>query len=203
MSTAHLTIEQLLLLRDSDRSEPGLEQVQGHFAGCSHCQSELERLHQRTARLRALPMLMPAQNRFAAVRERRTLARHRRRVRTGAWVGLAAAATLVGTVIGPAIVRPPRLDAEEQIRNEMDKSRELEQTLNAWHPEQRMTDGRTAVVVIQLENRIADLDARIAQAERRDDTRQLKQQLELWQERVGLMNALLDVHLTNASNVGL
>ncbi|MGH7581975.1 MAG: hypothetical protein ACREL5_01965 [Gemmatimonadales bacterium] len=203
MSTAHLTMEQLLVLRDCDRSEPGLEQVQSHFAECGHCQSELERLHQRTARLRALPTLMPAQNRFPAVRERLTVARHRRRVRTGAWVGFAAATALVATVIGPAIVHPPRLDAEQQIKTEMDRSRELEQTLNAWHPEQRMTDGRTAVVVIQLENRIADLDARIAQTERRDNNRQLKQELELWQERVGLMNALLDVHLTNASNVGL
>jgi hypothetical protein len=27
--------------------------------------------------------------------------------------------------------------------------------------------------------------------------------LELWRERVGLLNALVDVHVTRASNVGL
>jgi hypothetical protein len=29
------------------------------------------------------------------------------------------------------------------------------------------------------------------------------QRVELWRERVGLLNALVDVHVTNARNVGL
>jgi len=51
----HLSMDQLIALRDDDRSEPGNAEALGHFADCQHCQGELDRLHQRTARLRALP----------------------------------------------------------------------------------------------------------------------------------------------------
>src|SRR5689334_6381925 len=98
--TAHLTMEQLIALRDNDRSEPGLAEAERHFAGCSRCQVELDRLHQRTARLRALPMLVPEGNEFPAVRERMAVDRRKRHWRFAGGVGLAAAATLVLTVIG-------------------------------------------------------------------------------------------------------
>ena len=68
--TSHLDMAQLVALRDDDRSEPGMAVALEHFGTCLHCQSELERLHQRTARLRALPSLAPATNEFPAVRAR-------------------------------------------------------------------------------------------------------------------------------------
>jgi len=200
--SAHLTMEQLIALRDDDRSEPGNAEALQHFGGCEGCQRELDRLHQRTARLRALPALAPASNEFPAVRQRITVAR-RVRSRAAASIGLAIAATAVFTVITRDIVHPPRLDAEQLLQREVTQSQLLEQKLYAWNPDRRVIDGRMAAVVAKLENRIADLDAKIADASRLDAKVRVQSQLKLWQQRVGLMNALVDVHLTNASNVGL
>lgn len=202
MST-HLSMEELLALRDGDRSEPGMAESEGHFAQCPRCQLELERLHQRTARLRALPLLAPAGNEFPAVRERVAVDRRARRWRVVATAGLAAAAALVFTVIGRDLVHPTRLDAEQQLQNAMSRSAQLELRLRDWNPDERVIDGQAAAVVIQLEDRIADLDAKL-QAAARDPRREPSaEEVRLWQQRVGLMNALVDVHLTNASNVGL
>ena len=68
------------------------------------------------------------------------------------------------TVIGRDLVHPTRLDAEQQLQTAMSKSQQLEQRLQDWNSDQRVIDGQTAIVVIQLENRIADLDARLQAA---------------------------------------
>jgi hypothetical protein len=203
MTTVHLDMEQLLALRDGDRSEPGNATARQHLAHCAVCQLELDRLHQRTARLRALPSLAPGQNEFPAVRERLAVDRRHRTWRATATVGLAAAAALLITLIGRDLIRPTRLDAEEQLNSEISKSQQLELELHEWNPDQRVIDGRTAVVVIQLENRIAALDAQLAAAAQLDRDARMHRELELWQQRVGLMSALVDVHLTKASNVGM
>jgi hypothetical protein len=200
--SGHLSMEQLVALRDDDRSEPGLAVAFGHFATCLHCQAELERLHQRTARLRALPALAPATNEFPAVHQRLTVAR-KRRTRGAASIGLAAAATLVVTLIGRDLVHPKRLDAEQALQNEMNQSQRLEQELNRWHPEQRVIDGHTAIVVIQLERKIAELDAQLAAASASKQATPIEGEIKLWQQRVSLMNALVEVHLSKTSNVGL
>lgn len=200
--TAHLTMEQLLALRDDDRSEPGLAAGLDHFATCHHCQSELERLHQRTARLRALPPLAPATDEFPAVHQRITVARQRRD-RAAASIGLAAAATLVLTLIGRDLVHPRRLDAEQMLQNEVSQSQRLEQELRRWNPAERVIDGYTAIVVIQLENKIAELDGQLAAAANSKHAAPIENEIKLWQQRVGLMNALVEVHLTKANNVGL
>ena len=200
--TAHLEMAQLVALRDDDRSEPGMAMALEHFGGCPHCQSELERLHQRTARLRALPSLAPATNEFPAVRARITVER-KRRSRGAASIGLAIAATAVFAVITRDIVHPKRLGAEQVLQNEMSQSQRLEQALHQWHADQRVIDGHTAVVVIQLERKIAELDAQLTTAVSSDGTAPIESQIKLWQERVGLMNALVEVQVTKASNVGL
>jgi hypothetical protein len=201
--SAHLSMEQLVALRDDDRSEPGLAEAQRHFSGCTRCQVELDRLHQRTARLRALPILVPAGNEFPAVQQRMSVERRQRHWRAAATAGLAAAAALVLTVIGRDLVHPIRLDAEQQLQTVMSKSAQLERRLRDWDSDQRVIDGQTAIVVIQLEDKIADLDARLQAAAKHVRSAPTAEELKLWQQRVGLMNALVDVHLTNASNVGL
>ena len=57
----HLTMDQLLALREPG-SEPGAVAAREHVEGCAACAAELERLHQRVARLRALPTLAPARD---------------------------------------------------------------------------------------------------------------------------------------------
>ncbi len=201
--TAHLSMDQLIALRDDDRSEPGMGEALQHFAACIHCQAELERLHQRTARLRALPSLAPSTNEFPAVHARVTVARQRRS-RAAASLGLAIAATAVFTLITRDLVHPKRLDAEQLLQSEITQSQQLEHKLTAWNSDQRVINGRTAILVIQLENKIAQLDAEIAEsAKMEQQAARVENEIKLWQQRVGLMNALVDVHLTKAGNVGL
>ncbi|HEY4320583.1 MAG TPA: hypothetical protein VGM77_05325 [Gemmatimonadales bacterium] len=202
MST-HLDMAQLIALRDGDRSEPGMADTQLHFGRCLTCQAELERLHQRTARLRALPRLEPAINRFPAVRELVQVDRRQRHWRGVATIGIAAAALLVFGAIGRDLVKPARLDAADQLQSTIHESQLLEQKLHSLTPDARVIDGRTAVVVIQLEDRIASLDAQLAQTDQATARGRTGTELNLWRQRVGLMHALVDVHMTNATNVGL
>ncbi|MCA9763258.1 MAG: hypothetical protein KC544_09045, partial [Gemmatimonadetes bacterium] len=64
-------------------------------------------------------------------------------------------------------------------------------------------DGWTVEVVIDLEDRIAQVDARLQDAVMLERQARLAHEASLWQERVGLMNALVNVHLTKATNVDL
>jgi len=203
MISAHLTMAQLIAVRDGDRSEPALAEAHQHVAACASCSSELDRLHQRTARLRALPVLTPGRNHFPAVRGLVASQRKQSLLRTAAVIGLAAAAMFVVTVIGRDLLDPPRLDAADQIATAMSSSQHLEQKLALIKPDERVIDGRTAQLVIQLEDRIADLDAQLAEVATLQRELRLQREVLLWQQRVGLMNALVDVHVTKASNVGL
>lgn len=203
MITDHLSMELLLAVRDGDKSEPGYATAHEHIAACTPCRDELDRLHQRTARLRALPALEPVRPDFAAVQSRLADDRRRAWQRRLSLAGLAAAASLVITVVGFDLASPPTLDASAQLESAMSRSELLERALHAYRPEERVIDTRTAQLVITLEDRIADVDARLARATTLDRSKRLQEQVALWQERVGLMSALVDVHLTKATNVGL
>lgn len=199
--TTHLSMEQLLAVRDGDRSEPVLAEAHRHLTACAPCQAELDRLHQRTARLKALAMMSPAHDHFPAVKARLHWERSHRRQQRIATIGLAVAATLVLAVVGNHLVQPPTLDAEQQLEKAMSRSQLLEQQLRDWDPESRVLDGETAAVVIQLEDRIAALDAELARTA--ISKAEHEREVALWQQRVGLMNALVEVHVTKASNVDL
>lgn len=203
MTEIHLTMEQLLAVRDGERGDPGSAEAHRHVAACVPCRRELDRLHQRTAQLRALPELAPETNQFPAVRQRLAFERRHTLQRRMGLVGLAAAAALVLTVVGGDLATPPALEASAQLRSAMDRNTFLEQTLHAWGPDERVIDGQTIDVVLDLEDRIAEVDARLEYAAQLRRTDRLPHQLELWQERVSLMTALVDVHLTKTTNLDL
>jgi hypothetical protein len=86
----------------------------------------------------------------------------------------------------------------------MAQSRVLEDALRAYRPEARVVDGYTATIAGELEERIARLDRELESSqflEEQGDRHEVM--LRLWRERVGLLDALVDVHLASASNVGL
>lgn len=203
MIDQHLDMAGLLAVRDGDRSDPGSAAAHRHLEACTHCQHELDRLHQRTARLRALPMLEPGRNHYPAVRGRVAIERRATWYRRTARVALASAAAVALAVVGTDLLRPAQLDASVQLESAMTRSEVLERTLQAYRPDTRAIDTRTAQLVVELEDRIADVDARLSRTATSQGNRRLDQQVELWQERVGLMSALVDVHLTKATNVGL
>jgi hypothetical protein len=197
----HLTMEALLSLREAGL-EPGDAAAREHLETCLGCRAELERLHQRVARLKALPTLRPARDRWPQVAARVRQERRARRRRAGGLIGLAAAASIA---LGVAVGGTGRaaLAGEQQIRLAMARSPALESALSRFHPDDRMLDGRTAGIAQELEDRIARVDRELELTELLDRRPRDEQLLKLWRERVGLLDALVDVHVTNASNVGL
>jgi hypothetical protein len=198
----HLSIETLVGLRDPGL-EPGDAAAREHLDGCAPCRAELERLHQRVARLKALPALRPSRDRWPAVRNRLRAERTRQRVRFAGLTGLAAAAS-VTLALGVSTLRQPESErAPAEIEQAMVRSRALESALDRIDPESRVLDGRTAGIAQELEDRIARLDRELEMAELMERQSRDAELLRLWRERVGLLDALVDVHVTRASHVGL
>ncbi len=199
----HLTMEQLLQLRGAT-IDIGSGDARLHLNSCTHCQAELDRLHQRVARLKALPSLQPPRSVWPAVSRHISADRHRRRNRWMGIAGAAMAASVLLAVMVTELSHPVDLSAATAaIDTAKAQSRQLENALMQYNPESRVIDGRTARIAADLEDRIADLDRRLQMTQMEQSSRQDRQVLQLWRERVGLMDALVDVHVTRASNVGL
>jgi hypothetical protein len=198
----HLSMETLVGLREAG-NEPGDAAAREHLDGCALCRTELERLHQRVARLKALPPLRPSRDRWPAVRERIRAERRRDRARFAGLAGLAAAAS-VALAVGVSTLRQPETEqAPAEIEQAMVRSRVLESALDRIDPESRVLDGRTAGIAQELEDRIARLDRELEMVELMERQSRDAELLKLWRERVGLLDALVDVHVTRASHVGL
>jgi len=200
----HLTMEQLLALREPG-VEPGTASQREHMEACEACRVEFERLEQRSARLRALPTLRPARDQWPRVAGRLNAVRRKRRLRwmTAGAMALAASLALVLLVRQPAT--PAGATASQQeLTSLQQRSRALEAAIGAYDPDARVLDGRTSRVASDLEDRIADVDRRLERTELAGPPGMNGPDvMQLWQERVGLLDALVDVHVTRASNVGL
>ena len=202
----HLNMEQLLALREP-ASEPGQLALREHVASCPTCSAEFDRLHQRSARLKALPMLRPARDMWAPVAARRQAELRIRRLRRVGLLGLATAASIAAlALVGPHFISSSTNDGgvtKAAIHEAQAQSATLEQVLDAYNPNGRVINGRTAGVAQVLEDRIAQVDQRLQAAEMAPEAVvQDQERLDLWRQRVGLMDALVDVHVTRASSVG-
>ncbi len=199
----HLTMEQLLATR-----EPGLEpQVRGwrdHADNCAVCRAELDRLDQRVARLKTLPALQPSRDLFGAVRQKAAAERRARRVRqvVAGGLALAASVTFAAVMINRQQQRRTLVAVDPGLAEMMSQSKGLERALSGFDQDRQVVDGRTVAVTSSLEDQLARVDRQIdavglLQAEARRD-----RMIKLWRERVGLLDALVDVHLTGARYVG-
>jgi hypothetical protein len=198
----HLSMDTLVSLREPG-SEPGHAAAREHLNQCAHCQAELQRLHQRVARLKALPTLRPGRDRWLETKARFKADRRRRRTRVVGLSGLALAASVAVAIAVGDLSRPADATAE-QLNQAMERSQVLESALSEYNPAGRVLDGRTARIAGELEDRIARVDREL------EVTELLRKQattdhdlLKLWRERNGLLDALVDVHVTRASNAGL
>jgi predicted transcriptional regulator len=110
----------------------------------------------------------------------------------------------VALALGVSSLRPaqPGLDPAE-IQQAMARSQVLESALDRIDPQSRVLDGQTAGIAQELEDRIARVDRQLEMAELMEQQARDTELLRLWRERVGLLDALVDVHVTHASNVGL
>jgi hypothetical protein len=203
----HLTMEQLLAVREPGL-EPGVSGWRDHASACDLCRAELERLDQRVARLRALPALKPSRNRFAEIRASTRADRRRKRLMVLSVGGFAVAASLALAVVltrgpgGPADPTTQQLAEQQELDSIIASSRSLEGAIQDYNPDQRVTDGRTAVVAASLEDRLARVDDQLQLVDMMDRSVRQEAALRLWRERVGLLNALVDVRVTRARAVG-
>ena len=208
----HLTMEELLEIREPGL-EPGTAAAREHFAGCASCQAEADRLSQRIARLKALPAPRPARDQFPLVRTRFVAERRARRI----FFGAAGVLALAASVALAFVLRPtdrglpvrvgPTMIAEnnDELSQVMARSQQLENALQRYDADNRSIDGRTAMIADRLEDQLGTLDRQIellGAIDRLDPDRQAHR-LRLWRERVGLLDALVDVHVTRASYAGL
>lgn len=190
----HCTMDDLLALRDGE----GSVWARKHREECAACRAELEAVYQRVAQLKALPALRPARDRWPAVRDVVLAERARRRRR---WTGFAfaAAAALTGLmVIAPTLGNKTNAEDLAQAKQQ---SAQLESTLQDYDPEGRVMSGREAEISARLEDQIALLDGQLIQLD--DQSVQEALLVDLWRQRVDLMQQLVQVRATRAKYVGL
>lgn len=190
----HCTIEDLVAMRDGE----GSVWARRHVEECAECQAERERLYQRVARLKALPALRPPRDRWHGIRDTVVAERSRKRQR---WMrgGLAVAAAVAGLmIVRPMLQQPVRADELAQAKQQ---SAQLETTLRDYDSDSRVMSGREADLTAQLEDQIAVLDGQLSQLG--DSARADARLVDLWRQRVDLMQQLMQVHVTRAKYVGL
>lgn len=194
----HLSLEDLIAVRDGEASADSA----GHVASCAVCAAELDRLRSLREALAALPDESPSRDLWPAVRARAAAERqHRVWVRVGwAAAGLAAAFTVAIGVRG-AIEAYAEAKLARQAHALVAESQRLEHALHTSERQGRVMSGRTAGTVVQLEDRIAYIDARLSRAE--GDRFPSQDIIGLWQERVRLLDALVNVETTGTTYVGL
>lgn len=183
----HCTMDELLAIRDGQGSQGALR----HLDECDECCNELELLHQRVAALKALPSLRPPRDRWSVVCDEVLAQRARARRRFGGWLTAAAAAS-VALAIGLGGLVTPAAQEPDPLAELVSEAQMLEQALRTMRPETRVLTGLIAGAVAALEDRLELLDVRFEQARVRRLSRE--KVIVLWQERVGLMDALVNVH---------
>ena len=202
----HLSIEQLLATREPGL-EPGVRGWREHVDGCDHCRTELDRLDQRVARLKALPSLRPSRDLFGAVRARAAAERRTRRIRRSAIVGIALAAAAAFAAVGvnqyqTRLQNRQLVNVDSELAEMMSRSSQLERALSRFDQDRQVIDGRTVAVTSSLEDQVARVDRQIEAMGLMDPRTRETQIIKLWRERVGLLDALVDVHITGARLVG-
>lgn len=183
----HCTMDELLAIRDGQGSQGALR----HLDECDECCQELELLHQRVAALKALPSLRPPRDRWSVVRDEVLAQRARTRRRFGGWLTAAAAAS-VALAIGLGGLVTPAAQEPDPLAELVSEAQMLERALRTMRPETRVLTGRIAGAVAALEDRLELLDVRFRQARVQRLSRE--KVIVLWQERVDLINALVNVH---------
>jgi len=192
----HATIDELLAVRDGE----GTAWAKDHAGSCAVCAAELFGLEQLRARLKALPAYAPPRDRWPVIAAAAKLDRRRRWMRAA--VGVAAAAVLTGLTFA---VLSPRTGTDAAARANLDKamaqSQALEQTLRALEPENRALTASAASAVAALEDQLSSIDAQLGDPKvwRSGSTRAA----DLWQQRAGVLSALVDVHVTRVASAGL
>lgn len=194
----HANLEQLIALKDGAAPR----EVSEHVASCPECSAELERLQKVVEGLRSLPPVRPPSDLWPKIRAEMVRERRRKIFRLGAWAAvILAAAGLIGglLLLGPKekpgeqkAASPQQAAAPADIKPLISESQRLEGILRSCTRENVVMRGKTASTIAHLEDNIAivDLQLSLLQGDAPDHDR-LKR---LWQQRVKLLQALVEVH---------
>lgn len=115
-------------------------------------------------------------------------------------MALAASLALVVAVRGGQDDGSTPVDTSAEVAALMEQSQQLEAALRTIDPDGRVLNGRAANAVVQLEDQIAWIDAQLGDFGA--TTTAGPQFVDLWQQRVELLDALVGVHVTRAASVG-
>jgi len=193
----HVELEELLALRDGE----GSQAAASHLAGCAACAAELARLQELTAQLRGLPGERPDRDGWPAAA---TALREQQWRQRWARVGLAAAGVFlmitVLTAVRGGIEAWQEAQIEEQRQELVSRSQQLEDTVRQYE-RARAISGRTAGAMVEIEDRIAAIDAELMQLPHERSSGAAA--LDLWRQRVQLLDTLVELHQTPPTYAGL
>ncbi len=191
----HCTMDELLAIRDGE----GSQAASRHLDECDECRDELDLLHQRVAALKTMPILSAPRDRWSVVRDEVLAGRaKKRRQLVGGLAAATAASVMLTLVVGQLVV--PAAREPDPLAELVTEAQSLEQALRVLRPESRVMNGRVATAVAALEDRLFALDVRFGRAQQRRASRE--QFIRLWEERVGLMGALVEVRRAPVTYVG-
>ena len=196
----HCTMEDLVAMRGGE----GSGWARRHLGECAVCQKEYDGLHQRVAQLRALPTLNPPRDRWPAIRATVMAERRKQRLVKVRWGSLALAASLAGILTVRSVQHRPPTTAQapaqtQDLQSLVSRSQQLEETLRQFDPANRVMSAARAGAVADLEDRIAAVDAELG----RRTERPRNDLVDLWRQRVQLMEGLVNVHVASATYSGM
>lgn len=201
-----LTVEQLLSVRDAQPLDAMLAQ---HAAECPHCQAQVTQLRVRRGMLQALPELHAPPLKMAA--KKSTPARSNRAMALAAGLGAVLVASVamlvslqtpsqqpvVAKQAGPVLTP----DRESNIGALVEYSQQLEALLALLPQSSSIERAGTAAAIEELQSGIQWLDFQLSVAGEVGLTE--RQATELWQDRVGLLDALVKVQYADTQRMAM
>jgi len=190
--TQHASLEDLLALRDE--LEPANPESREHTENCSVCRGELDRLKQLRADLAALSSPTPPRDLWLQVAPKSQSPARWRNARR-----LLLAASIVGALALATLVpressKPSGLVERDALASALIDAQELSQHLEVEMETLRLSDralrGWQAAAIVDLEDELEVLDERLSSV-RESPTAQL----EIWQQKLMLQDALFRVHV--------
>ena len=223
----HASIEELLSLRDGEADAAA---AATHVASCAACRAELDRLRRVRTALAGLPLQEPASAVWTGITQRAARQpKHSRVWMFVSGMSVAAALMLVGLLVlraerpEMAISSPPLASRTSPVgagdtqtvapaaqsvqpatptddRDALiERSRRLEAALAAVRFQPQVVNAGTAMTIETLEDRIAFVDYRLSMEA--EDPLPPEQQRRLWQQRVDLMDSLVNVRYAQLQRV--
>lgn len=194
----HPSPEELLALRDGEATP----EAAAHLDDCPRCRAAIAELDILRERLRALPLAEPPADGWTSLQAGLARQRHSRLLARCGW---AAAAAMVFFTMAVAVRGGIEAWEEAKLNREtkalVAESQRLESILRSADTSGRVTSARTALAIADLEERIEVVDARLAAAQR--ERRSTRDVLNLWQQRVSLLDNLASAQTSRVAYVGL